>query len=163
MKDVYNIRIGKTDDILKIAEIFVDSVSNLCKEDYSPDVIAQWITSISPESRLKHIENKSLWVAEVNGKIRGYLVSVPGEILSLFVGSSSAGLGIGTALFRVGIEIAKKDWSAELKLESTITAAPFYRKLGFREVNRGFYTHGISDLNIAIINMVFNHSPRNQV
>jgi hypothetical protein len=41
-----------------------------------------------------------------------------------------------------------------VKLESTITAAPFYEKLGFKEIGRGYFSHGSSDLKIPVINMV---------
>ena len=93
-----NIRLGGLDDILQVAEVFTDSVSELCKKDYDPKTILRWIATIPPECRLEYIKNNSLWVAELNGRIVGYLVSVPGELIALFVASSYASLGIGRAL-----------------------------------------------------------------
>ncbi len=150
-----NIRQGKPDDIFEIAEIYNNSVRELCKNEYSQEIISLWASSVTPESRLKSIKNGSLWVAEIEGKIAGYLVSVSGELIALFIGSSFSGFGIGRALGELGISLARKD-GKEVKLESTLTAAPFYEKLGFVEVNRGNFTHGNSDIKIPIINMVLS-------
>lgn len=156
MKRKFQIRLGTPDDVDQIAEVYADSVRELCKGDYEPEVIAHWATSTPPESRLKSIESGALWVAEVDGKIGGYLVSVPGELLALFVASSCAGLGMGKTLGQLGIKIAKENASGEVKLESTLTAAPFYKTLGFEEVDRGYFSHGNSGLKIPVINMVLS-------
>ena len=153
MVDKFEIRLAVPDDIYAIADVYADSIRELCKHDYEPEVIALWEVSTAPESRLIAIENGSLWVAEVNGNIGGYLVAVPGELVALFVASSYAGLGMGKALGQLGIEISKQDNSGVVILESTITAAPFYKKLGFEEVSRGFFSHGSSDIKIPVINM----------
>lgn len=156
MNQKFQIRLGTPDDIYRIAAVYADSVRELCKNDYEPEIIAHWEISTPAESRLKAIENGSLWVAEVDGNIGGYLVSVPGELVALFVSSSHAGLGLGRALGELGIKVAKENQSGEVKLESTITAAPFYKKLGFKEIERGYFSHGRSDLKIPVINMVLS-------
>ena len=148
------IRLASYDDILCISEVFTDSVRELCKNDYEHSVIDLWIASKPPDSRSQYIDNRSLWVAELDGEIAGYLISIPGEVLALFVGSSYTGLGIGSALGKLGIELANRNGLIDVKLESTITAVEFYKKLGFRETGRGYYTHGKSNLKLPIINMV---------
>jgi len=152
----FNIRLGIYDDIYEVGEVFSDSVRELCKNDYEPNTIVHWIASISPESRAKHISNDALWIAEVDGEIAGYLISIPGEVVALFVGSSFSGLGIGIALLKLGIEMARKNGAAEIKLESTITAVQFYKKIGFKEVSRGYYTYEQTGLKLPIINMVLS-------
>ncbi len=154
MNKNFQIRLGTPDDIYRIADVYTDSVRELCKDDYEPEIIAHWEISTPAESRLKAIESGSLWVAEVDGEIGGYLVSVPGELVALFVGSSYAGLGMGRALGQLGIEIAKNNPPGVVNVESTITAAPFYKKLGFKETACGYFSHGRSDLKIPVINMV---------
>lgn len=151
-----NLRLGSAEDIYPIADIYADSVAQLCKNDYTPEVIQYWKSSVPAEARLKSIENKTLWVAEVDGKIGGYLVSVPGELVALFVGSLFAGLGLGRLLGELGIAEASKNSCAEIRLESTLTAVPFYKNLGFREVSTGFFTHGDSDLKIPVVNMILS-------
>ena len=72
------------------------------------------------------------------------------------MGSSYSGLGVGSALGKLGIEIACIEGISEIRVESTITAVPFYRKLGLKEVGRGYYTHGQTELEIPIVNMVLS-------
>lgn len=154
MNENFQIRPGTPDDIPRIADVYADFVRELCKGDYEPDIIAHWEISTSAESRLKAIENGSLWVANVDGNVGGYLVSVPGELVALFIGSSYAGRGMGRALAQLGIEIAKNNPSGIVNIESTITAVPFYKKLGFIETEPGYFSHGRSDLKISVIKMV---------
>ena len=152
----YKIRLGVLNDIYKIQEVFSDSVRELCKNDYQADTINRWVASKSPESRIDHINNQALWVAEIDDELAGYLITIPSEVIALFVGSSYSRLGIGSALVKLGIELACIEGISDIKLESTITAVPFYRKLGFKEVGRGYFTHGQSELEIPIVNMVLS-------
>jgi hypothetical protein len=48
-----NIRKGKPEDIYEISGIYKDSVRELCKGEYSPEVISLWENSVPPEARLK--------------------------------------------------------------------------------------------------------------
>ena len=84
------------------------------------------------------------------------MVSVPGEIVALFVSPDYAGQGVGRRLADLALEIASDIDSGEIVLESTLTAMPFYQKLGFTEVSRGFFTHGQKNMGISIVNMVRN-------
>ena len=62
--------------------------------------------------------------------LAGFMVAKPGEIISLFIHPLYAGLGVGNKLAQIAIQIAKKG-HAYIPLESTLTALPFYQKLGF--------------------------------
>lgn len=130
------VRQGTADNIFEISDIYKDSVRELCKGEYTTEVISLWENAVPPEARLPSIENGSLWVVVVNGCIGGYPVAVPGEL---------------------GLNLAKKDRSVVI-LESTLTAVPFYEKLGFTEVDRGFFTHGVSDIEIPVINIIYDEA-----
>lgn len=116
---------GSLDHVDKVGEVFSHSVRKLCKNDYKPNTISRWRISKPPECRVEYIKNSSLWIAKVGNEIAGYLISVPGEIIALFVHSSYTGLGVGKSL-------AKKGVTGKIKLEFSITVAPFYNKLGFK-------------------------------
>ena len=148
------IRLGKPEDIHAIASVYTDSVRKLCSKDYAPDIIQFWQTSTPPEYRLSSIHNKTLWVAEINQQIVGYLVAVPGEIIALFISPSYAGTGIGRQLCLHGIALSKQNCIKHIKIESTLTAAGFYKKFGFKEVSRGYFSHGCDDIKIPVIHMV---------
>jgi len=149
------IRLGTPDDIHQIANTYSASIRQLCSTDYPVDTIDHWARSTPAESRLADIEAGSLWVAEVEGKMAGYLVAVPGEFMELFIAPEYSGIGLGVKLGELGIKLAQQNHTSSVILESTINAAPFYEKLGFKEVSRGSFSHGSSSINISVINMVF--------
>jgi len=150
------IRPGTPEDIHQIANIYSESIRQLCSKDYPADTIDHWARSTPAESRLEDIEAGLLWVAEVNENMAGYLVTVPGEVLELFIAPKYSGIGLGARLGKLGIKLAQKNNSSAVILESTINAAPFYEKLGFKEVSRGSFSHGASGIHIPVINMVFH-------
>ena len=149
------IRLGTPDDIHQIANIYSASIRKLCSKDYTQNIISHWARSTPAESRLADINAGSLWVAEINEIMAGYLVAVPGELMELFIAPEYSGIGLGAKLGELGIKLAQKNNSSAVILESTINAAPFYEKLGFKEVSRGSFSHGSSSINIPVINMVF--------
>lgn len=155
MQGEFQIRLGTADDIDNIARVYADSVRVLCQHDYDAKIIADWQVSTPAQSRLKLIDDGSLWVAQVDNNIAGYLVVIPGEIVSLFIDPDYAGFGIGKALGQFGIKLAMNKDASQVILESTLTAAPFYEKLGFTELSRSFFSHGAGDLKIPVINMMF--------
>ncbi len=156
MKEIFSIRQGKIEDIDQIGDIYAASIRELCSKDYPQETIDYWAESTPAESRLEDIEAGSLWVAELAGKVTGYVVSVPGELMELFIGPQFSGLGLGARLGKLGIKLAQKNHSSPVLLESTINAATFYEKLGFKEVSRGVFSHGSSRTEIPVINMVLD-------
>lgn len=154
MQEKFKIRRGTVEDIDNIARVYAESVRVLCQYDYDAKIIAHWQVSTPAKSRLKVINDGSLWMAQIENNIIGYLVAIPGEIIALFIDPDYARLGIGKALGQFGIKLALKNGCSQVILESTLTAAPFYEKLGFIEVGRGYSSHGASNLKIPVINMV---------
>jgi len=132
-KDSLKIRLAKTSDCQAIFDIHVESAKKLCIY-YSPSIIEGWFNGRTPEGYKKGIDKKEIYVCEHNGKIKGFSHIVPGEIFGLFVDPDFARTGIGTALLKHGLEIAKKGWTDPIKLESTLNAVPFYEKYGFRKI-----------------------------
>lgn len=154
IKNALQIRLGTIDDLAEVADVFTDSVRNLCNNDYDATTIEQWLASRSPESRLAMIEKNSLWVAVLENEIVGYLIIAPGEIIALFIRSNYSGHGIGSTLLKFGIDMARQTGIETIKLQSTLTAVPFYTKYGFRKLNDGFYTYNETNLNLPIVNMI---------
>ncbi len=103
------IRLGTPGDIHKIAKIYAASIRQLCSKDYPVDTINHWAHSTPAESRLEGIEAGSLWVAEVNGNMAGYLVTVPGELMELFIAPEYSGMGLGARLGELGIKLAQQN------------------------------------------------------
>ncbi len=75
-------------------------------------------------------------------------MSVPSELMALFIAPKFSGLGLGRTLGELAIKLAQQNSSGDVLLESTVNAAPFYENLGFKEVSRGTFSHGSSSINI---------------
>jgi len=148
------IRQATIDDLDELDTIYRRSIVELCAQDYNAEVIRVWRDSVPVEARIPSIEQGILWVAILGGNVAGYMVSVPGEIVALFVSPDCAGKGVGSKLAELALEIALNTESGEIILESTLTAVPFYQKFRFTELSRGFFSHGQSDIEIAVVNMV---------
>jgi len=110
-----------------IGEVFADSVRELCKNDYEPTTIERWVASKSPESRMEFIDKGLLWVAEIGDKIAGYLVSIPGEIVALFVASSYAGQGVGRALYEVVLKWQRRVGQVKLSWKQLLQLLHFIK------------------------------------
>jgi len=147
------IRKATINDLRELDSIYRRSIVELCAQDYDAEVIRVWKNSVPLEARIPSIEQGILWVAILGGSVAGYMVSVPGEIVALFVSPDCAGKGVGRKLAELALEIASNTESGEIVLESTLTALPFYQKLGFTEISRGFFSHGQPDIKIAVVNM----------
>ena len=148
------IRKATIDDLDELDTIYRRSIAELCAQDYDAEVIRVWKNSVPVEARIPSIDQGILWVAILSESVAGYMVSVPGEIVALFVSPDCAGKGVGKKLAELAVEIASKTEFGEIILESTLTAVPFYQKFRFMEVGRGFFSHGQSDIEIAVVNMV---------
>ena len=147
------IRKATIDDLDELDIIYRRSIAELCAQDYDAEVIRVWKNSVPVEARIPSIEKGILWVGILGGSVAGYMVSVPGEIVALFVSPDCGGKGVGRKLAELALEIASNTESGEIVLESTLTAVPFYQKFRFTEVSRGFFSHGQSDIEIAVVNM----------
>ena len=88
------------------------------------------------------IRDQTVWVADIDGTVRGGIVLALGEkahIMNLAVHPDAGGHGIGTALISAAMEAALaagyKDIALATHIEMTGTQA-FYRKTGWEETGR---------------------------
>ncbi len=148
-------RLANLLDVDNIMEVFKSSVTQLCAKDYPASIIEPWANNHTPSAFEQAINKQQIWVAEDGGEILGYLNVVSGEILSLFIAAEHAGKGVGKALAKLGIKLAQENHQGAIYLESTLTAEPFYQKLGFAKTAEGFFSHGTDDLDIAVVKMEY--------
>ena len=131
------IRIALPDDALAIHNLHTRSVRGLCARDYPQEVIEGWLLGRSPEG-YKGIAKKEMYVFEENGAILGFSHVVPIYIVALFVDPDHAGKGIGRALFEHALALIRAGGAVPMPFEATLTALPFYLKMGCTEVRRSF-------------------------
>lgn len=151
--DSINLRPARQGDGEALFDITRRSVAALARNHYSPQQIAGWMGDRKAAFYEDLIAQGQVVVAEYKGKIMGFVDAEPGEVTRLFLLPGVAGSGLGAKLLAIGIENARKGHTGPIKVESTINAEGFYRRHGFRTVERGYFSHGLGGDPIEIVHM----------
>lgn len=118
-----------------------DAVSSLIREtmktsnakDYSAGVLEPLIEYFSPAKVLQLNRERRCFVAESDGQIVGTAAIENSELCTFFVHHDFQRKGIGTRLLKAIEKNALTAGIRRIKVESSITAAAFYEKAGYRK------------------------------
>ena len=113
-------------------EIRRAAVMSECAGAYSLDQLEQWTGGTTSRAFADAVEERLL-VAIVGDHVAGtgMIGLATGKIDAIFVHPAYMKRGIGAAMMRHLESLARSEGLSELKLDSTLNAAPFYRVLGF--------------------------------
>src|SRR5580698_6705212 len=131
------IRIALPDDAAAIHHLHTRSVRGICVRDYPKEVIEGWLMGRSPEGYIG-IAKKEMYVFEESGVICGFSHVVPTCIIALFVDPDHARRGVGKALFEHAMAFIQASGARPAPFEATLSAFPFYLKMGCTEIRRSF-------------------------
>jgi len=131
------IRMALPDDARAIHELHTRSVRGLCARDYPNEAIEAWLFGRTPEG-YKGIGKKEMYVFEESGAIRGFSHVRPDCMEALFIDPDHARRGIGRALFGHALAVIHAAGIEPVPLVATLTAFPFYLKMGCTEIRRSF-------------------------
>jgi GNAT superfamily N-acetyltransferase len=131
------IRIALPDDALAIHNLHTRSVRGLCARDYPKEVIGRWLWGRSPAG-YKGIAKKEMYVFEESDVICGFSHVVPISGVALFVDPDHTRRGVGRALFEHALALIRASGAIPAPFDATLTALPFYLKMGCTEVRRSF-------------------------
>jgi GNAT superfamily N-acetyltransferase len=108
------------------------AVMSECVNAYPLDQLEQWTGGTASRAFADAVEERFL-VATVDGHVAGtgMIDLATGKIDAIFVHPAYMKRGIGAAMMRHLETLARSHELPELKLDSTLNAAPFYRSLGF--------------------------------
>lgn len=124
-------------------EVHRAAVRGIAAKDYPQAVIEDWAPLPVTENRvarfLENPDDEIRIVAEGEGEIVGVgaLVLENAELRACYVAPTAGRMGVGTALVREIEEIARRHGLGGLWLDSSLTAEPFYRALGYVAQGRG--------------------------
>lgn len=133
---VVDLRPAVAADSPRIHAIHTASVRRLCAKSYGTDVIEAWLLHRRPEIYLGPIQRGSLFVAENGGKVLGFGEAKPGFVVAVYVDPAASDRGVGRAILRRALDIARAQPTGTVKLQATLNAQPFYERFGFREIGR---------------------------
>jgi len=104
--------------------------------DYSPEQIRAWAPRVYPDAFCQRRFRRN-WVlgAEDQGKVIGFVeLGRTGEIDCFYVHHVHQHRGIGAALMARVEREARSRGSTRLFADVSVTAEPFFRRMGFRSV-----------------------------
>jgi putative acetyltransferase len=134
-------------------ELHTRSVVKLCGSHYSEREIEAWLSGRTPEGYVPAIERGEMFVAERDLRVVGFGHARPGEVAAVFVDPDAAGEGVGGALLRRAVELARQDHDGPVVIKSTVNAAAFYEAHGFVEVGRSSVRKRDVDLPIVVMEL----------
>jgi|SRR5262245_10995352 putative acetyltransferase len=138
-----SIRAMRSEDARRFLEIQRESVRGLAAGDYPTAVIEAWaplpITDAVVERFLSNQDGEMRLIAETDGQAVGIGALVPrnSELRACYVLPGTARRGVGAAIVAEIERIARGNGLAYLRLESSLTAEPFYAALGYQVEARG--------------------------
>jgi len=131
------------------AAVLRSSITELCALDHrgDADTLAQWLANKTPRDFLSWLaaEDNFCVVAEASGQITGVgLLHRSGEVRLCYLAPGAQGQGLGKAIL-VALEEKAREWGLrKLHLESTVSARPFYERVGYRSGGAAKQGFGIS-------------------
>lgn len=131
-----SIRFSKLSDLKEMQKMFVDTISTICKNDYTPEQIRVWTSSIEDTQRwVKKLTLQYFLVAELDNKIVGYASLEDNDYVDfLYVHKDYQRQGIADKLYREIEKEAIKRKATILSSDVSETAKPFFEKKGFKTI-----------------------------
>ncbi|WP_299790338.1 GNAT family N-acetyltransferase [uncultured Shewanella sp.] len=119
-------------DAQAIYDLRSRAILEACSGYYSAEQLSLWTQGGVSESLIKDIVN-SFYVSESDGQVigSGKLTIETGMLDAIFVEPQFFGKGAARLMLAFLEELATVHGLTSIKLESTLNAAPFYRRCGF--------------------------------
>lgn len=134
-----DIRPAQAGDAADISRVIIRALRETNAKDYTPDIIARVELSFSPAAVERLIDQREVFVAEMDNRVVG-TASLDGQALrTMFVLPDMQGRGIGRLLVERIERVARERQLAILMVPATVTAEAFYARLGFTSVREAYH------------------------
>lgn len=130
--DGWYIRPYRSTDADEVSAIIRTTMRISNSADYSPERLQPLIDYFSPAKVEQINRTRTCLVAETNGQLIATAGLEENEVVTFFVLPEEQGRGIGTALLEHLEAHARAQGIRELKLDASLTGAPFYARHGFQ-------------------------------
>ncbi|SDT97239.1 GNAT family acetyltransferase [Pseudomonas orientalis] len=128
------VRLAQTADAEGISQVILAALHSSNAQDYPADVIARVASNFTPDAVLALLKRRVVLVATQGQVIVATAALDANVVRSVFVNPALQGQGIGRLLM-IEIELrAREAGVTVLSVPSSLTAEPFYSKLGFHTV-----------------------------
>ena len=134
-----DIRPAQAGDAAGISRVIIRALRETNAKDYTPDIIARVELSFSSAAVERLIDQRDVFVAEMDNRVVG-TASLDGQALrTMFVLPDVQGRGIGRLLVQRIERVARERQLAILTVPATVTAEAFYARLGFTAVREAYH------------------------
>jgi GNAT superfamily N-acetyltransferase len=132
MKNSPLIRKATAVDAQSIFDIRILAINNQCSGHYAADDLARWTAGVMSPQFVQMVEDRA-YIATIGDQVvaSGMIDLDSGQVDAVFVSPKLMGQGLGRAMMLHLEFLARAAGLAQLKLDSTLNAAAFYRSLGF--------------------------------
>lgn len=132
MKQVI-IRKGQLDDLSELQQLFVDTITTVCKEDYNSKQIHVWTSGVGDKKRWQDImAQQFVLIARDNEKIIGFCTLDNGNYIDLlYVHKDYQRQGIANRLYAQIEKESRRQGENLLTANVSKTAKPFFESVGF--------------------------------
>jgi GNAT superfamily N-acetyltransferase len=126
------IRKAKADAAAAAWAIRNAAIRHGCKGFYADSLLEQWTAGEMTDQFVESVVRR-FYVATVNGVVAGtgFIDLGDGRLDAVFVRPDMMGKGIGKRMVAFCEDVGRSAGLTKLKLDSTLNAAPFYRRCGF--------------------------------
>ena len=130
------IRQYQPEDAKALWEVFFYTVRNINHQHYSQEQVKAWAPEEWDIERWKNkMSQINPYIAEMNGQIAGYTdLQDSGLVDHFFCQHALQGTGVGRVLKELVLKVANDKGISRLYSEVSITARPFYERMGFKVV-----------------------------
>ncbi|OMC75797.1 GNAT family N-acetyltransferase [Paenibacillus odorifer] len=134
-----NIRAYRESDLSQIVSLFYETVHSVNKQDYSQEQLDAWAPKEEEALKLNtwraSLRQNITYVAEIDNIIVGFSdMTAEGHLDRLYVHKDYQGQGVASALVNKFELKAKEQGLYEMDTEASITAKPFFERLGYQVI-----------------------------
>jgi ribosomal protein S18 acetylase RimI-like enzyme len=119
----------------QIVELFINTVHNINKKDYTKEQLNAWA---NPRYDLntweKRFEKSKPYLCMFEDEVVGFCEYYDGYIDCFYIHFKYQGCGVGKLLLTHIFQLVKNNKIDKIKVDSSITAKPFFEKFGFIQV-----------------------------
>ncbi|HHH54015.1 MAG TPA: GNAT family N-acetyltransferase [Bacteroidetes bacterium] len=137
-KKSFVIRKGKLNDLPEMKNLFVNTITEICKSDYNKQQISIWTSSSENDKRWNEmITDQVVLIAEYENKIVGFISLENGNYIDfLYVHKDYQRKGIAKKLYSAIEKEALRQKQTKLSSDVSKTARPFFEKVGYEIVDK---------------------------
>lgn len=139
MNNHFIVRKGQLDDLTELRNLFMNTVTEICKTDYSSNQIEAWIydtkNNVNQKRWIDVLTKQFVLVAQSENRIVGFVTLDKGNYIDfLFVHKDYQRKGIANRLYKEIENEARRQQKTILTSDVSKTARPFFEKNEFKVV-----------------------------